>query len=46
MRYVGIERGTSTNGDMIMDKVSDYVNDRFFINDDEDAENATRMNYL
>ncbi len=29
IRYVTIERGTSTRGDMIMDEIATYFNDRF-----------------
>ena len=33
MRYVAIERGSSTRGDTIMDEIALYFNDRF-IDDD------------
>ena len=33
MRYVGIERGGSAEGDAIMNEVSTFVNDRFVAED-------------
>ena len=35
MRYVGIERGSSARGEVIMDEVATYFNDRFIDEEEE-----------